>query len=301
MRIDFHYPLAFTTLACPNWSWEQTVQKAVEYGYQGVELRGVEGEMDLTKAAPFAASRLPATKRELKDRGLAIPCLDTSCRFDQAAVIDNSIDEGKRHIDLAARLDAPSIRVFGDRIPTVASRFISIPAPQAGSPPQVAREKIIEQVVEGLLALARHAEGTGVQVLLESHGDFARLQNLLDVMRAIHHPHVGVLWDVHHPYRFFSEPLADTYDKLKDRIRHVHLKDSVSVDGGVRYCLLGQGIVPVSEVLQLLASGGYDGWIAFEWEKRWHPEIEEPEVALPDFVRVLRAAEAELAIRQERI
>ena len=282
--VDFHYPLAFTTLACPDWSWEQAVQRAVEYGYQGLELRGVEGEMDLTKAAPFTVSRLPATKRELKERGLAIPCLDTSCRFDQAAEIDNSIDEGKRHIDLAGELEAPSIRVFGDRIPDSQSR-----------------EKIIEQVVEGLLALAQHAEGTGVQVLLESHNDFARLQNLLDVMRAVHHPHVGVLWDVHHPYRFFSEPLADTYEKLKDRIRHVHLKDSVSVDGGVRYCLLGQGIVPVSEVLQLLASGGYDGWIAFEWEKRWHPEIEEPEVALPDFIRVLRAAEAELASRQEMI
>ncbi len=280
----FHYPLAFTTLACPDWSWEQTVQRAVEYGYQGLELRGVEGEMDLTRAAPFTASRLPATKRELKERGLAIPCLDTSCRFDQAAAIDSSIDEGKRHIDLADELDAPSIRVFGDRIPDSQSR-----------------EKIIEQVVEGLLALAHHAEGTGVQVLLESHGDFARLQNLLDVMRAVPHPHVGVLWDVHHPYRFFSEPLADTYEKLKDRIRHVHLKDSITVDGEVHYCLLGQGIVPVSEVLQLLANGGYDGWIAFEWEKRWHPEIEEPEVALPDFIRVLRAAEAELASRQEGI
>jgi len=41
--IDFHYPLAFTTLACPDWSWEQAVQRAVEYGYQGLELRGVEG------------------------------------------------------------------------------------------------------------------------------------------------------------------------------------------------------------------------------------------------------------------
>jgi sugar phosphate isomerase/epimerase len=281
---DFHYPLAFTTLACPNWSWEQTIQRAVEYGYQGLELRGVEGEMDLTRAAPFTANRLPATKRELKEHGLAIPCLDTSCRFDQEASIDDSIDEGKRHIDLADELDTPSIRVFGDRIPDSRSR-----------------EKIIEQVIKGLLALAQHAEGTSVQVLLESHGDFARLQNLLDVMQAVPHPHVGVLWDVHHPYRFFSEPLADTYEKLKERIRHVHLKDSVATDDEVRYCLLGQGDVPVGEVLWLLASGGYDGWIAFEWEKRWHPEIEEPEVALPDFVRVVRAAEAELASGQEGI
>ena len=275
-----HYPLAFTTLACPDWSWEQAVQKAVEYGYQGLELRGVEGEMDLTRATPFTGGRLPATKRELRDRGLAIPCLDTSCRFDQEASIANNIDEGKRHIDLAGALDAPCSRVFGDRIPDSQSR-----------------EKIIGQVVEGLLALAQHAEGTGVQVLLESHGDFARVQNLLDVLRVVHHPHVGVLWDVHHPFRFFSEPLADTYEKLKDRIRHVHLKNSVSTNDGVRYSLMSQGDVPVDEVLRLLASGGYDGWIAFEWEKRWHPEIEEPEVALPDFVRVLRTAEAKLRVQ----
>ncbi len=279
-----HYPLAFSTLACPDWSWEQAVQKAVEYGYQGLELRGVEGEMDLTKAAPFTSSRLPATKRELKERGLAIPCLDTSCRFDQAAQIDNNVDEGKRHIDLASALDAPYIRVFGDRIPDIQSR-----------------EKIIEQVIEGLLALARYAEGTGVQVLLESHGDFARMPNLLDVLQVVHHPQVGVLWDVHHPFRFFSEPLANTYEKLKHRIRHVHLKNSVSTSDGVRYCLMSQGDVPVVEVLKLLSLGAYDGWIAFEWEKRWHPEIEEPEVALPDFVRVLRTAEAELDVLGEWI
>jgi hypothetical protein len=26
-----------------------------------------------------------------------------------------------------------------------------------------------------------------------------------------------------------------------------------------------------------------------EWEKRWHPEIEEPEVALPQYLDLLRA------------
>jgi glucosamine-6-phosphate deaminase len=33
-----------------------------------------------------------------------------------------------------------------------------------------------------------------------------------------------------------------------------------------------------------LAAAG-DRWVSFEWEKRWHPEIEDPEVALPDFLR----------------
>lgn len=269
------FPLAFTTLACPDWSWRETVERAVDYGYQGIELRGVEGQMDLTKAAPFGKSRLAATKQELQARGLSIPCLDTSCRFDREIEIERNISEGKRHIDLAGELGAPNIRVFGDRIAAEQSR-----------------SKIIGQVVNGLQALAQHAEGTNVQVLIESHGDFARMQNMLDVLQAIDHPHVGVLWDVHHPFRFFSEPLADTYNKLKGRMRHVHLKDSIMVDGNVRYCLQGKGDLPLIETLHLLKGGNYGGWIAFEWEKRWHPEIEEPEIALPAFVRVVRQAES---------
>src|SRR5204862_5508340 len=111
------------------------------------------------------------------------------------------------------------------------------------------REKIIGQVVNGLLTLAKHAEGTNVQVLLESHGDFASMRNMLDVLQAIDHPHVGVLWDVHHPFRFFSEPLTDTYNKLKGRMRHVHLKDSKVVDGEMHYCLQGEGDLPLGETL----------------------------------------------------
>jgi hypothetical protein len=29
--------------------------------------------------------------------------------------------------------------------------------------------------------------------------------------------------------------------------------------------------------------------VSFEWEKYWRPEIEEPEVALPDFVKAMKA------------
>jgi hypothetical protein len=40
-------------------------------------------------------------------------------------------------------------------------------------------------------------------------------------------------------------------------------------------------------MLRLLAAGGYRNWVSVEWEKRWHPEIEAPEVALPQYRRVL--------------
>jgi sugar phosphate isomerase/epimerase len=51
--------------------------------------------------------------------------------------------------------------------------------------------------------------------------------------------------------------------------------------------LLGQGEVPVREMLGLLTANGYQGWISVEWEKHWHPEIEDPELALPQHIELL--------------
>ena len=54
--------------------------------------------------------------------------------------------------------------------------------------------------------------------------------------------------------------------------------------------LLGEGEVRVQEMLGLLTGGGYRGRVSVEWEKRWHPkEIEEPEVALPQHLRLLES------------
>ncbi len=47
--------------------------------------------------------------------------------------------------------------------------------------------------------------------------------------------------------------------------------------------LPGRGEFPASRVLSILEAEGYGRFVSFEWEKRWHPQIEEPEVALPHF------------------
>lgn len=48
--------------------------------------------------------------------------------------------------------------------------------------------------------------------------------------------------------------------------------------------LVGRGSFPAARVLLALQAAGGDHWVSFEWEKRWHPEIEEPEIALPHFL-----------------
>ena len=52
---------------------------------------------------------------------------------------------------------------------------------------------------------------------------------------------------------------------------------------------LGEGELPVRESIAALGALGYEGWLSVEWEKRWHPELAEPELALPRELAALRA------------
>jgi len=73
--------ICFSTLACPTWTLHQVIEIAVSSGYQGIELRFLEGEDSLWKLNAFQGSALSAAKRSLLDNGIAISCVGTSCRF----------------------------------------------------------------------------------------------------------------------------------------------------------------------------------------------------------------------------
>ena len=75
------YPIAFSTLGCPAWSWKTILEQADQLGYAAIELRGVAGEMDLTKVPELAGSRLVETRKDLAALGLVISDLGASSRM----------------------------------------------------------------------------------------------------------------------------------------------------------------------------------------------------------------------------
>ena len=90
---------------------------------------------------------------------------------------------------------------------------------------------------------------------------------------------------------------AETYAKIGKWARHTHLKDSKPEGADRRYVLIGTGEVPVKEQVKVLASADYKGFYCFEWEKKWHPEIEEPEVAFPQYAKVVGGYLAEAGVK----
>jgi sugar phosphate isomerase/epimerase len=267
------YPIAFSTLGCPKWPWTKVVEQAAALGYAALELRGIEGEMDLTKRPEFAGSRADQTLKDLHALDLTISDLGASARMHEAdpKVRAAQLDEGRRFIDLAARLKVPYVRVFPDKVP-----------------PGEARADVIARIVDGLRTLGDHAKGGGVTVILESHGDFTDSPSLSAIFKGAAHPNVAFLWDAHHTAVFGKESPAQTFQALGSYVRHTHLKDSRPEGTGVRYVLTGTGAVPVKETVSVLVKAGYKGYYCYEWEKAWHPEIEEPEVAFPHYAETMR-------------
>ena len=108
-----------------------------------------------------------------------------------------------------------------------------------------------------------------------------------ELLQRVPSPAFAAIWDVHHPCRLGESP-QDVVRELGARIQLVHVKDARRSGDDWQLVPLGEGEVPVRESLIALAAAGYDGWLTVEWEKRWHPELAEPELALPRDVETLR-------------
>jgi sugar phosphate isomerase/epimerase len=263
--------LSFTTLACPDWDLDTVIRRAREYGYDAIDFRFLRDSVDIHELPEFTTT-LGDTAQAIRDAGLAVSGISSSIRIAQA-------DAGARRRDLdevlpvlaeAARaLDCPFIRVFG------------------GALDGRQRSAIVDDVAAHFSALASRADG--VTLVLETHDDWSLSDQVASVMERVSASNTGVLWDIHHPWRM-GEEMETTWERIGQWVRYIHVKDArirAAQPGGL--CLVGEGVVPVGEAVSILQRGGYDGYLVLEWEKKWHPEIEEPDVALPAYVRTMTA------------
>ncbi|MGN6221280.1 MAG: sugar phosphate isomerase/epimerase family protein [Microbacterium sp.] len=260
--------LSFSTLGTPAYSVDQIIQLATGSGYDGVELRALNGSDDLLAAPEFQEARLESTLAAFRDAGLTIPCVDTGVLVGTGPgdAFAAQLDEARAFARLASRLESPLIRIFAG--PHVWSD--DVPALYPG-------------IAQSLRILADEVAAFGVTAAIETHGSLSRSADLLEVFSHGVGENIGVVWDVMHTYRN-GETLEDSYAGLERFIRHVHLRDAAGMDPAHHdYVRTGDGIMPIAETIALLESGSFDGYVSFEWVKMWVPELEEPEVVVPQF------------------
>jgi len=259
--------LSFSTLACPLWNWDKIIDEASKLGYDGIEIRGIEKELYIPKVEPFLPKNLGKTIKKLRDKKLEISCLDTSCQFSNPEIFDQSIKEGKETIDLAYKLSVSYIRVFGGEFSKSSDE-----------------EKTTEMIKNGLEILGDYAQDRKIDILIETHDVFASTKRLKKLLEKVNRNNVNVLWDISNTYKVAEETPEESYNRIGKYVKHVHVKDTIGKGKEPRPCIMGKGDVPITEFVTLLATNNYQGWLSFEWEKRWYPDLEEPEVALRAYI-----------------
>lgn len=262
--------LSFTTLGCPDWTFERILQNAQALGYEGLEIRGIENTMAAEEIAQFRPENRQATLDALAAHGLTMCGFGTSVSFHDMGRYDAAIGEGMRAIEVCQRMGIPFIRVFGDAFPE-----------------GEAEEAVIDRVAGGIRTLCEYAKGRDVSVYLETHGQFNTLERIRGVIDRVPYGNFAIIWDVAHTDKVYGDDYMAFYGPMKPYIRHLHFKDHLRDE---KYTLtrIGRGQIPLKGIARTLRDDGYTGFISLEWEKKWHPELPDGDVANQDFVDLMR-------------
>ena len=249
--------LSFSTRGWPTLSFGEMLKTATEMGFSGIEVYNLPKFESLTeKGAPFHKYNISASVREMRENKLSIPSFDTS--------FDISSDENAESAIISLINIARSANV----------PYVSLCA-------LTENEDAVISALERILPIAAEK---GVSVLIKTSGiysDTARLRRLLDCFAS---DNLAALWDVYHPYKDMGESADTTIKNLGAYVCHVHMRDS---DENGAYRLIGEGVMPIEDIMRALSSVNYDAFISLEWKPEWLTELSDPEIIFPHFVNYM--------------
>lgn len=266
--------LGFSSLGCPDWDLDTIIAQAAALGYNGVELRGLRGEMHLP-ALPILRQDPKAVAGRFRDAGVELACLATGNCFhweDRRKVAENK-QQVREFLELAGELGCPYVRVFGDEVPRYGDKHATM-----------------LRIADALRDLAPVAAAHQVVILLENHGDFASSRDLWFILDTVNHPAVRACWHPCHAKVAGDRPSL-AIPRLGRRIALTHIVDGrFSPEGALEsYVLPGDGVVDLGLVLDLLRGMTYDGYLVFEWPKLWQASLAAPEQAFPAAISKMKA------------
>jgi len=264
--------LAFSTLGCPEWSLETIIETASIYGYQGIELRGIQGGMEPRDIVCLQPENREHTLKTFAEHGLKVCVYGTSVHFHDPETVENHYQTALEALQFCAECGIPMMRIFGNEV-----------QPET-------EEAQLEQIARYFEKLANEAEKVNVKVLLEVHGNLTTIERLRYVAERVESPAFGIIWDVGHTHANYGMEFETFYRALKKWICHIHIKDAIHENGKLHHlCAIGEGHLPLRGIVEMLEKDGYQGYYSLEWEKRWHPELEEPEVVFPAYAEWMRS------------
>lgn len=256
---------------------QQTVAEAIEL-YSSVNLDAIE--IACQEGGAFWIGAPDELVKEVMDASKKLPygVITLTPYFWQINNADDQIREEniqglKDAIVLANKMGAKYVRSYGG-------------SNKAGG----TDEENWAKTVEALKEVAPLASKNDVTVLIENHpGTMTRTgQATYELINAVASSNVRALYDPANVMHDTDEEWEHTYEVQKDIIAYVHCKDYFMEGDARKACCVGKGIVPWDKIMKKL--DWYDGFVAFEYEKRWYPDqLPDADIGVPQCIDYLKS------------
>ncbi|MFI3226167.1 MAG: sugar phosphate isomerase/epimerase [Clostridia bacterium] len=251
--------IAISTLPFKTWSIDEVIKVCVDNGYDAIELR-----MDFHDWSDkfLPDSHFEELVKKVNDAGLVFSDLGSSVtRVNQ--YIAEDVANMRRLFEVANILGAKGVRIMLGN------------AHKLASAPKGPLEK--DGIYKWLKEVDVIAGELGQQIWIETHNEYATGSMLNELFTA--NPELvntKVIWDIIHPIEE-NETVEETMKLIYDKVVHLHIKDGVSWNDpeqlNYKYTKVGEGDMPIADIVAKVQAEGYDGYYSLEWESSWKAEI----------------------------
>ncbi len=260
--------LSFSTKGWHNSSFEEFCAIAKDLKFHGIELHNIHNRLFTDKDGAFHDYTAAATVRKLYEMKLSIPCIDSICDCGNSDAFEETVAEIRECMNIAKNLKIPAVRVRAIGNGDEETAFYSV-------------KKVINTVLS-------EAEALGITLLVETSGIFCNTAKLLELLNSFACDNLAALWDMYSTCFIGGEDAETTIKNLGAYVRHVHIKDAAKIGDGTEFCLMGEGEMPVDEMMLALRSVNYDGFVSLEWHPEWCEELDDMEIIFSQFVNFMK-------------
>ena len=257
---------SFSTRGWHDNTFDEFLEVAQNLKFDGVELHNVYNRLFTDKNGAFHDYSSASTMRKLYENKLAIPCIDCLTDISALAKREDALDEIKRCHNIALNLKIP---------------FVRIKSVSSDENAYANAKSLIEEVLPAF-------EETSVVLLLETSGIFADTAVLREMMDEFASDNLAVLWNTSACYFQNGQSAEVVIKNLGAYVAHVQITDGNKTADGIDYCLVGEGELPIADIMLALRSVNYNGYISLVWDPMWCEDLSDLEIILSQFINYMK-------------
>ena len=255
--------LAFSTRFHKNRSFDDFLKTAEELKYSGIEIHDFRDPSFGGRTSPFNPDMASATKRKLINAKKSIVCIDSNCNA--ADLSQENFEKFNSAVAVASNINVPYVKLHAEKS-------------------DGAYEKTIEFVTKAI----EIGDKNNVIVLVETRELFADTTKLCDLMNHFASDYIGADWNMYETYFVGGEDSEKTITNLGAYVKLVHLTDAQK-EG--EHSLIGEGAIPIKEMMNALGSINYSGFVAIEWDPDWFEAIDDLDIILTHYESFMETVE----------